>query len=590
MIHKLWVRMTFYFLLLISFLLLVSGLFMTDKIKDTYYESKRDHLVEVGMIVSNALDDTSLASSDLEKKIQLLSQSLDSRITIINKSGEVLADTEDEPEKMKNHAKRPEVDAILNDYKEVGLSVRHSDTLKEEMMYVAIPVKSGKEISGVVRMSLSMEQMNQAIEELWKRIVLFQISIFLLTGLVGMKLAKGISKPIEEMIDVSKKLNEKDYSVRVNQKSKGELGQLANSINNLASNLEKQLEEIQENEERLSGVMTNMTSGILLIDLQGKILLANPFMGDLFSRDSKTLKNKHFLEVGRNSEFSRLLEQCLKNGVERRKEIQFLYPKERIIDAHIAPYVYLNGKMRGLIAVLHDVTEVRRLERMRSEFVANVSHELKTPVTSVKGFTETLLEGAMDDPNLRRDFLQIIHKESERIHRLIKDLLYLSQIEHQRMPLKIESFSLDQAILNTLESVQKSAEQKQQKIRFIPNKDDTWMEGEKDRVEQIALNLISNAIAYTPEGGEVSIKTWKEKDKIYLQVSDTGIGISANDLPRIFERFYRVEKARSRSSGGTGLGLAIVKHLVESHNGTIRVDSIEGEGTTFLITLPKKQT
>ena len=271
-----------------------------------------------------------------------------------------------------------------------------------------------------------------------------------------------------------------------------------------------------------------------------------------------------------------------------RKDIHFYFPNTRIIDAHLAPYVHRNGQFKGIIAVLHDVTEVRRLERMRSEFVANVSHELKTPVTSVKGFAETLLDGAIDDPEAARDFLEIIYKESERLDRLIKDLLYLSQIEHQQLPLQVVKFNLNSVVHNVMEALKNQIENKKQQIDIV-NKGVVWLEGDRDKIEQIIMNLLSNAISYTPEAGKITMKLWEEKEKVYFQISDTGIGISQKDIPRIFERFYRVDKARSRSSGGTGLGLAIVKHLIESHRGMITVDSMEGVGTTFTVTLPKTQ-
>lgn len=259
------------------------------------------------------------------------------------------------------------------------------------------------------------------------------------------------------------------------------------------------------------------------------------------------------------------------------------------MDVHLAPYVRENQERKGLIAVLHDVTEVRRLEKMRTDFVANVSHELKTPITSVKGFAETLLDGAMHDEDVCREFLSIIYRESERLHRLISELLYLSRIEQHHIPLKLEQMNMTEAVLNIANTIQKEAKKKKLALILPEQINDIWIEGEKDRIHQIVLNLLSNAIAYTSEGGKIIVKLWEEADQVKLSISDTGIGIPSTELPRIFERFYRVEKARSRRSGGTGLGLAIVKHLTESHNGKIEVKSEEGKGTTFIITLPKKQ-
>lgn len=405
---------------------------------------------------------------------------------------------------------------------------------------------------------------------------------------MGVRLAKTLSKPIEEMIDVSKQLNQNNYNARVRSKPRGQLGELAHAINTLAANLKFQLDKVAENEQQLSGVMENMASGVLLIDQQGTILLANPAIADILDATVDDLIQKHVKEVARNSDLIQLVEECYESKKQVRKDIHFYFPNTRIIDAHLAPYVHRNGQFKGIIAVLHDVTEVRRLERMRSEFVANVSHELKTPVTSVKGFAETLLDGAIDDPEAARHFLEIIYKESERLDRLIKDLLYLSQIEHQQLPLQVVKFNLNSVVHNVMEALKNQIENKKQQIDIV-NKGVVWLEGDRDKIEQIIMNLLSNAISYTPEAGKITMKLWEEKEKVYFQISDTGIGISQKDIPRIFERFYRVDKARSRSSGGTGLGLAIVKHLIESHRGMITVDSMEGVGTTFTVTLPKTQ-
>ncbi|MBS4219387.1 PAS domain-containing protein [Bacillus sp. FJAT-49711] len=588
--HKLWIRITFSFLLLMSLLLLISGFFLAEMMKNTYYDLKENQLKQTAHLVFNAveMDRTGLHASDLQNKIMMLSSSIQSRLTVIDKDGVVLADTKDDPAKMENHLKRPEVKQIIKENLKSGLSIRYSDTLGFSMMYVSIPINENNQTVGVMRVSLSMENIEHAIKRLWISLTLVLFAAFLLTGLIGMRLAKGISGPIEEMIDVSEKLKEKDYSARVKMKSKGELGQLANAINVLASSLKNQMDKLHENEQRLTGVLANMMSGVLLVNIDGRILLANRAMGQMLGEDPRTFTNKHHTEVGRSKELSHLIEQCFKTGKELRKEAHFYYPKERTVDAHLAPYIRENGEVSGIIAVLHDVTDIRRLEKMRSDFVANVSHELKTPVTSLKGFAETLLDGAMEDEELCRNFLTIIYNESDRLHRLIKDILYLSSIEHHRIPLEIEPVNVTDAVLSTANTIKKEAVKKNLHITLPENKE-IWIEGEKDRIQQIVLNLLSNAIAYTPDGGEISVKIIEVENKVKLLISDTGIGIAQKELPRIFERFYRVEKARSRSSGGTGLGLAIVKHLVDSHHGTIEVESVEGEGTTFIISLPKKQ-
>ncbi|MFD1707632.1 two-component system histidine kinase PnpS [Siminovitchia sediminis] len=587
--HKLWVRITFSFLLLVFFALLGSGLFLADTMKNTYLELKKDQLNQTARLILQSLElDGLQKGKPLQEIVEELSESGETRITVIDDDGTVLADSEDHPAEMENHAQRPEVRKILEEGEESGISTRYSETLGYSMMYAAIPIKINNDVEGVVRVSLSLESIDEAITHLRYTLTIVLFAVMLLTTLIGIRISKGIARPVEAMIVVSEKLKDKDYSARVKMEPKGELGKLAHSINVLAASLKSQVERIQENEQQLSGVLRNMTSGVLLVDKNGEILLANRAVGIMFGSDPASYTGKQYMEVVKNAGLSRLIEQCLNDQIEIRDEIQLYYPDEWILDAHLAPYVGESGELSGIVAVLHDITEIRRLEKMRSEFIANVSHELKTPITSVKGFTETLLDGAMDDEDALHHFLTIIHQESERLHRLINDILHLSKIEQHKIMLEIENVNVREVVDRVADTVKKDVEDKSLQL-MLPEDREVWVEGEKDRILQIILNLVSNAVSYTPEGGTISVGLKDMEDRVKIIVEDTGIGISQKDLPRLFERFYRVDKARSRESGGTGLGLAIVKHLVESHRGKIEVDSVEGEGTIFTIILPKKQ-
>ncbi|ONK22518.1 PAS domain-containing sensor histidine kinase [Bacillus sp. VT-16-64] len=586
--QKLWLRITFSFLLLMSIALLVSGFFIADKVKDTYMDLKKDQLYEMAQLTVRAINTGTDSEVRLQEQVKELSKTITSRITVIDRDGHVLADSEDNPSAMENHADRPEVRQIIKSGKDSGISIRYSKTLGYNMMYVTIPMIEGDQVTGVVRTSLSLEKVEQAIEHLTATLTFVLFTAMLLTTIVGVRMAKGIAKPIEEMITVSERLKDKDYSARVRMQPKGELGRLANAINVLAASLKSQMEQIQENEQQLMGVLTYMKSGVLLVDKDGRILLANRAMGDMLGLEPETLKGKLHVEAGKSADLSRLIDQCLLEGKEIRDEIQFYFPDERILDAHLAPYVGKRNELKGIVAVLHDITDIRRLEKMRSEFVANVSHELKTPITSVKGFAETLLDGAMDDEELLHDFLNIIHKESVRLHRLINDILHLSKIEQHLVTPIVEEVNVTEVIRNVAETIRKEVKTKGLELE-LPDNTNVWVEGERDRIQQIILNLVSNAVVYTPEGGKISVSVSERENEVDIRVQDNGIGISKKDLPRIFERFYRVDKARARDSGGTGLGLAIVKHLIESHHGSIKVESEEGEGTIFTVTLPKKQ-
>jgi two-component system phosphate regulon sensor histidine kinase PhoR len=345
-----------------------------------------------------------------------------------------------------------------------------------------------------------------------------------------------------------------------------------------------------EDESRLTSVLENMIDGVIMIDREAKLVLVNRAAEQIAGFSASGLLGQHVFALQSLCDLHPLIERCMAGHERIRDEIALHLPEERIVEVNLIPIVLANGVGGGTLIILHDTTSIRRLERIRSEFVANVSHELKTPIASVKGFSETLLAGAMDDPETAKTFLQIIYDESERINRLIGDLLELSKIESRLVPLRLAPVDLHELIGKTVEAMGNQAENKHIALSMAVDRD-LYIEADEDRLRQILINLLSNGVSYTPEGGKVSVKAFpvgggQEEEKMRIVVSDTGIGIPKEDLTRIFERFYKVDKARSRSSGGTGLGLSIVKHLVDLHGGTIHVDSVVGVETTFTIELP----
>ncbi|WP_397351622.1 two-component system histidine kinase PnpS [Paenibacillus larvae] len=383
------------------------------------------------------------------------------------------------------------------------------------------------------------------------------------------------------------------YAARVPEAGNDEVGELARTINRMAENLQIQMQHIRENEYRLQGVLENMVSGVMMVDQRGTITLVNRSAEDILGYSSHELLNKSYLDAGFQLEFTALLADAIETHTRVREELMLHFPQEQILEVHVSPIVQGDGQRKGVLVVLHDITAVRRLERIRSEFVANVSHELKTPVAAVKGFAETLMAGALEDKEMARSFLQIIYDESDRLNRLIGDILELSKIESKRIPLQFSPVDVESIVENSIQMMKAEAEKKHITLESCVE-NELYIEADEDRLRQILINLLSNGISYTPEGGRVSIGVEfvpslddnPDNERMRIRISDTGIGIPEKDLPRIFERFYRVDKARSRSSGGTGLGLSIVKHLTELHHGTISVESEAGKGTTFNIELP----
>ncbi|AJH76984.1 two-component system histidine kinase PnpS [Heyndrickxia coagulans] len=589
--NKLWIRIFIAFLSILAAVLLAIGFFVADMIQHTYMDMVRTQLSQDADLLMKTIRPQTLKGKPdiLQKKVRHYYSNHEPRITIIDTNGKVLADSDDDPAKMENHANRPEFRQVITQHKASGESIRSSHTLGYNMMYVANPVKENGKVTAVIRTSIALDRIDAVLKGLWFSLGLAMAVAFLISGWISYVLARKFTRPIEASIEVSNRLIKKDYDSRVHINASGELRQLTKAINNLAHNLKQQMNEIDENEQQLTAVLENMDSGVMLIQTSGRIMLVNRAMEEMTGLSSGKLIGKRHIEAGKSFGLSQLIDRSLKTGERFRDEVHLYYPKERILDAHIAPYVGESGELRGVVAVLHDVTETRRLEQIRSEFVANVSHELKTPVTSVKGFAETLLDGAMYDEATLREFLKIIYDESDRLHRLISDILDLSRIEQHRIPLKMEQLNVVDVITETAQTMRKRIEKKQLEL-VLPQKRHVMMEADKDRLRQILLNLVTNAIAYTPDKGRIEISLIERENELDLIVSDTGIGISEKDLPRIFERFYRVDKARSRQSGGTGLGLAIVKHLVESYHGKIRVESEEGKGSTFIVTLPRTQT
>lgn len=589
-------KLTFILILLIGCSMLIAGIFMAKVLENSHIKSLQDNM-ERELHVITATGDWNRKGTDAEliayysEQAKHLKEATNERLTYVRADGKVLGDSDQRPEQMDNHLSRPEIaSAAANG---VGYTTRYSDTLKENMLYAAIPVKNeAQETTGFLRISMSLEEVGKSIRSLWYFLISGLIILFLIAGIVSYRIAKGITHPIEKMTKVAQQITNMNYQSRVPAYNNDEVGQLGQAINRMSESLQHQMARIQENERRLQGVMENMMSGIMMIDREERIMLLNPSAEYILGFSSQELLGKKYNEAKQQYEFTKLIQECIETQDPIRDEMVFYYPAERILDIHLSPIAHEDEEWSGVLIVIHDITAVRRLERMRSEFVANVSHELKTPIAAVKGFAETLLAGALNDKETAVSFLQIIFDESERLNRLIGDILELSKIESKRIPMNFSPIYLPEFLERSLSVLRKEAEKKHIELSMLVD-DDIYIEADEDRLRQIIINLLSNGIAYTHDGGKVKVRVEPldknadgDYERLRLIVSDTGMGIPKKDLPRIFERFYRVDKARSRSSGGTGLGLSIVKHLVELHKGTIRVDSEVGVGTRFTIELP----
>ncbi|EBF5848694.1 cell wall metabolism sensor histidine kinase WalK [Listeria monocytogenes] len=588
---KLWLKIGLSFFILFFVVMVIVGVFSGELMKSTYLNMKESQLEDDAKIL---LQTTNMENLDLDKDAATIQKSLDplgedidARITVIDSEGDVVADTKKDPEKLDNHMNRPEVTDILKKGESVGISIRESDSLGYSMLYVAVPVKHQGKTDGVLRISISLESVDAAVAKLWGNLALiFGIALVIIAA-ISVFIARKITRPVREIIEVSTDLANHKYDSRIHGKISGELQDLSISVNTLAESLETQMFEIKQNEQRLNAIVQNLVSGVMLINVDKQVIMTNRTMYQILGETEIT--GKPFYEVIKSFALSQLIEGTFETKTIQQKEIILYFPREMILDASVSPILGENGEITGIILLLHDITQIRHLENVRSEFVTNVSHELKTPVTALKGFAETLLDGAMYDEVLLKKFLTIIKEESDRLHRLIMDILALSRIEQNPVAENVELVDVDEVIEQSARTIFEMATEKNIRVT-IPEKTSAsvMIETDRDKLQQIIINLLSNAINYTPVDGKVEVKLIEQQAEVIIEVTDNGIGIPAKDIDRVFERFYRVDKARSRHSGGTGLGLSIVKHLVENCGGRIEVESQEEVGSTFRVTLPKK--
>ncbi|EAF0970997.1 PAS domain-containing protein [Listeria monocytogenes] len=588
---KLWLKIGLSFFILFFVVMVIVGVFSGELMKSTYLNMKESQLEDDAKIL---LQTTNMENLDLDKDAATIQKSLDplgedidARITVIDSEGDVVADTKKDPEKLDNHMNRPEVTDILKKGESVGISIRESDSLGYSMLYVAVPIKHEGKTDGVLRISISLESVDTAVAKLWGNLALiFGIALVIIAA-ISVFIARKITRPVREIIEVSTDLANHKYDSRIHGKISGELQDLSISVNTLAESLETQMFEIKQNEQRLNAIVQNLVSGVMLINVDKQVIMTNRTMYQILGETEIT--GKPFYEVIKSFALSQLIEGTFESKTIKQKEIILYFPREMILDASVSPILGENGDITGIILLLHDITQIRHLENVRSEFVTNVSHELKTPVTALKGFAETLLDGAMYDEVLLKKFLTIIKEESDRLHRLIMDILALSRIEQNPVAENVELVDVDEVIEQSARTIFEMATEKNIRV-IIPEKTSSsvMVETNRDKLQQILINLLSNAINYTPVDGKVEVQLMEQEAEVIIEVTDNGIGIPAKDIDRVFERFYRVDKARSRHSGGTGLGLSIVKHLVENCGGRIEVESQEEVGSTFRVTLPKK--
>lgn len=570
-------------LLSIIFLTLAAlGFLIGQLFNNLYMDETVDRLQKEARMVASIQE----SEEDLQSLSEEIGEQLDLRVTFITGDGEVIAESSDvEGGEMENHLSREEVQLAGS---AEGATIRESETIGSSMLYYAHPVDEDDTNEGYVRLSLPIDAVQTATGQMWMIIAVGFLAALIVIVVLGYRVTQRLTRPIGQVTTMANELAKGNYQARTHDETNDELGQLTRSINTLAYNLQKTSSNYQRQQENLEALIDNMGSGLLFIDGRGRITLANRMCDAIFQTDTSEWLEDLYYERIHDHSFVQFIQRVFLTEAHAHEALQFDESwSVKHYEAYGTPVINSKGQLHGVVVVLHDITGLKRLEQIRKDFVANVSHELKTPVTSLKGFAETLLSEPMENPDVQRQFLEIIWRESDRLQDLVRDLLELSRIETYNFQLDLQRIDLSEIGAETERLLRKKAADKS--IQFnVSSEKNTEMVGDATRIKQILINLLTNAIAYTPEGGEVALHIYEEEASIVCRVSDTGIGIEKQDLPRIFERFYRVDKARSRDLGGTGLGLAIVKHLLEAHDGTIEVESAPNIGTTFTIRLPKK--
>jgi two-component system phosphate regulon sensor histidine kinase PhoR len=507
------------------------------------------------------------------------------RVTVIEPSGVVIGDSVTDPALMERHDDRPEIRQAIKG--EIGNSIRFSSTVKQNLMYVAVPISVEGKVLAVARASLPMTSISRTLRSTLWNLALGAVAVAVIAGILGLVMSRRISRPLEEMKRGAERFSKGDFAHRLPVSGSLELGGLAESMNDMAGLLDERIRTVVKQRGELEAMLASMMEGVIAVDRETRILSLNRTAALLLSTDAKSAQGKMLQEIIRNRELQRFVTDALESKEPVEGEIILHHDGDRYLQAHGTPLHDEQRRRIGVLIVLNDLTRLRKLESFRRDFVANVSHELRTPITSIKGFVEALTDGAIDDREKALKFLGIIEKHTDRLSELIEDLLMLSRLEQGEGDHRIvlERANVRVLLENAVEICATKAEARGIKISISCQSSlDTEMN--HSLIEQALVNLIDNAIKYSPEGGEVEVAARVVDERIVVSVRDNGPGIDDKHLPRLFERFYRVDKARSRELGGTGLGLSIVKHVAQAHGGSVGVDSRPGAGSTFFLYLP----
>jgi two-component system phosphate regulon sensor histidine kinase PhoR len=574
------------YLLLICGVALAVGAILAMRIRENYLESRRQSL-HTGAVLASEILNNDLLRGDrpaIEGTTRRLAGALGGRLTVIEEDGTVVGDSEADPATMENHRDRGEIGraGLYGD----GEEERTSHTLAAPLLYWAHKVTTADGKVHFVRLAYHLSDIDHQLHLVYVGLAAIVIVAVLTAGLLCFYIARRSTIPVVELTGFARKLTDGDLNQRLLPSGSDEFSSLAGALNTMADSLNVSLEENKKGRAELLAMLASMSEGVIATDTRRRIVIANQRAGEMLSFDAESAPGKALFEVVRDEAVLKASTEVLATGERRAFQISPSAGSYLEITACTYP---AGEPPQGLVLVAHDTTQSVRYQELRKEFVANVSHELRTPLTVIKGFTETLRDGAMHDPTNGPRFLATIERHVDQLTNLVSDLLELSKLESTNDVPRAVAFDCSNVVKRAAELLLPASQRKKQSLSVQIPSHLPRVVGNPDYIERAVSNLIDNAIKYTPDGGEVRIKVAMENDSIVIEVIDNGLGIPPQDLSRIFERFYRVDRSRSREMGGTGLGLSIVKHVAQVHGGSIDVQSAPGQGSKFRLKIPLRQ-
>jgi two-component system phosphate regulon sensor histidine kinase PhoR len=570
------------YIVLVLLAMLALAAYVCTLVRGAHLADLQVQLLREATLLEETLDDQLAASpsgQDIDALAKHYAGLLDARVTIIGVEGTVLGESHEDRRQMDNHLLRPEVQQALAEGQ--GSTVRYSNTLRANLMYVAIPAQLDGQLVGIVRVALPLSQIEANVSRLRLAILGAAAVAVVAAGILAVYIAERTARPVRLLTQVVERVADGDLSARLLPTTQDEVGILTRAFNQMADRLREMVDSLADERSRLAAVLEHMADGVVIADSDGRVRLINPAARRMLETGERDVLGLPFAQVTRHYRLIELWQRC-REGEEAPVELVQVGRSGPFVQAIVTSLQ--NDGSRSCLVILQDLTRIRQLETVRRDFISNISHELRTPLASLKALVDTLRDGGLEDAPAARRFLDRMEIEVDALTQMVQELLELSRIESGQVPFRLTPTRVSDVVLPAVERLRPQAERAGVKISTALPQDMPQVLADCERVQQVVTNLVHNAIKFTPSGGAIELSAESREDEVLLAVRDSGVGIPEEDLPRIFERFYKVDRARS--GGGTGLGLSIAKHIVQGHGGHIWAESVEGQGSTFYFTLP----